>query len=183
MNASVQSQYVRRKNCEKITDKHTTSRRGFSQRTLFWGCFSGYGGIGPLVHIPKTMNSENYINTLNENLLPHMQTTFGNRRCIFQHDNAPCHKSEQTKHFIQVKNIRTVEWPPYSPDLNPIENMWSVLKKKVHKEPLPSKAVLIESVLRNWSDAELNSICLKLADSMVDRITECISSKGGYTHY
>jgi transposase len=168
---------------EKISDNHTTSRRAFRQRLLFWGCFSGSGGRGPMVYVPRTMNTVTYINTLQNHFVPYKQARFHTNRCIFQHDNAPSHKSGPTVHFLQVNNIRTIEWPPYSPDLNPIENMWSVIKKKIHQKPLPTREDVCTSVEEAWNDPSIHELCMKLADSMVDRITACIASKGGYTQY
>ena len=53
---------------------------------------------------------------------------------IFQQDGATCHTSKLTKKFIQKKKIQLLEpWPPNSPDLNPIGNLWSILTEKVYQ--------------------------------------------------
>ena len=44
------------------------------------------------------------------------------------HDNAPAHKSAWTSRKLEAWGVRTVEWPPESPDLNPIELIWGSMK-------------------------------------------------------
>jgi transposase len=54
---------------------------------------------------------------------------------IFRHnsDNAPCHKSVRTKTALFLKGIRCVTWPPYSPDLNIIEQVWNYMKNWIQE--------------------------------------------------
>ena len=80
-----------------------------------------------------TMNGEKYVKALQEKLQLHMTV----HHCdIFMHDGAPCHRSRVVKKFLGEKNIRRLDWPGNSPDLNPIENLWMLLKNKVsEKQP------------------------------------------------
>lgn len=48
-------------------------------------------------------------------------------------DNASFHKSQKTKELIEKRGARLLFLPPYSPDLNPIENYWALLKCYVRK--------------------------------------------------
>ena len=53
-------------------------------------------------------------------------------RCTtFQQDSAPCHRAKSVTNWFQTKNVRMLKWPENSPDLNPIENLWTLIKKKV----------------------------------------------------
>lgn len=51
----------------------------------------------------------------------------------FMQDNAPIHSSHKVKDWLQHHGIEVMEWPPYSPDLNPIENAWARLKERIYK--------------------------------------------------
>lgn len=54
---------------------------------------------------------------------------------VFQQDNAPCHKSKSVMKYITNKKITLLDhpYPPQSPDLNPIENLWNHVKRQIHK--------------------------------------------------
>ena len=77
------------------------------------------------------MNGEKFVKVLQEKL----QLPMTVHQCdIFMHDGAPCHRIRVVKKFLGEKNIRQLDWPVNSPDLNPIENLWMLLKNKVSEK-------------------------------------------------
>ena len=53
---------------------------------------------------------------------------------IFQQDNAPCHRARATKIWFENNNIDCMNWPPLSPDLNPVENLWADMSRIIYRE-------------------------------------------------
>jgi transposase len=181
--AGRKSQYVRRDVGEKIKPAHTTPRRAFTQRILVWACFCEQGP-GPLAIITGTMKTANYINTIETQLRPHLPVWFPDNNFIFQQDNAPCHKSAATTNFFHAAGIQVMQWPPYSPDLNPIENLWGILKKQVGKHHYTNRVQLEAKIREIWTtNTKISDACRELSMSMARRVSACVSARGGPLHY
>jgi len=162
-------------NCLKPTVKN-------SEGVMVWGCFCN-NKIGPLVLIEGTLNSDRYIELLEEHLIPFLNN-LGAANHIFQDDNAPCHASKKTKTWKNDNEIEFLPWPAQSPDLNPIENLWDALERRVRKHrPIPkNKKEFFEALKEEWNkidEIQLN----RLVTSMPRRIKAVIRNKGNPTKY
>ena len=101
-----------------------------------------------------TQDSAGYIEILRDHLLPAARKHFGRTaRWCLQHDNASIHKAKVVKNLLSTrpwKNVSVLDWPPYSPDLNVIENLWAQLKRKIaERKPqgLPSVETAIKEAI------------------------------------
>ena len=102
---------------------------------------------------------------------------------IFMHDGAPCHRSRVVKKFLGKKNIRQLNWPENSPDLNLTQNLWMLLKNKVsEKQPTNTKS-LVTAIKEIWTKEISAEYCKKLIDSMPQRIEAVLISRRRHTKY
>lgn len=149
---------------------------GFS--LMLWGCFS-YHAMGPLVVVDGSLTSSTYIDLLKDCLLPELNSCL--TPMAFQQDRAPAHSAKRTLKFFEDNNITLHPHPPQSPDLNPIENIWAILKQKLYSDfPTPtSKMVLIEYVFRIWNEIPMETV-QKLVDGMHERYRRVIDAKGSW---
>ncbi|KAM8708599.1 hypothetical protein ACLKA7_015552 [Drosophila subpalustris] len=149
---------------------------------MVWGAIS-YFGTCELQFLTSRMNAQNY-NEVLKTAFPHFQNVFHNLHWHFQHDNAPIHTARSVKSWIQDQKVDLLDWPPYSPDLNIIENVWGWLAGKVYEsgKQYSNKTELIEGIKHAWSTISLNYI-EQLYNFIPNRIFEVIANKGGTTHY
>lgn len=146
---------------------------------MFWGCFSR-AGLGPLIVVDGNMNGQKYLNLLKDTVLP--KINFGTDIDLFMHDNAPCHTARLVKDFLVQENVSVLPWPAQSPDLNPIENLWAIIKRKLASEfPTPkTRSELIANVTTIWNGIS-PELCIKLSYSMLNRLNEVLEQNGKST--
>jgi transposase len=103
-------------------------------KCMVWGSFWGTqrGIITPFMM--KTLNSMLYLRMLTA-FLPDMIRDMRKEglRPIFMQDNAPVHKAHIVMDWFKTQDIEILEWPPHSPDLNPIEHAWKRLKEELQR--------------------------------------------------
>ena len=123
----------------------------------------------------KKFNSHEYINILKKKLQKSMNSTDTN---IFLHDKT----SKLTSNYLHRNKINNITLPGCSPDLNPIENVFADLKRKLSKENISSVKDL-EKEIRNFWPKLQKPYLAKLVNSMPNRLQEVIRRKGGMTKY
>ena len=103
-------------------------------------------GTAALYFLPVggAMNGSPYVNFLREKLQLHMAV----HQCsVFIDDGAPCRRPKVVKNFLNQQRINMLEWPGNSPDLNPIENLWSTIERKV-AEQQPSSLLGLQHAIK-----------------------------------
>ncbi|CAF0915392.1 unnamed protein product [Brachionus calyciflorus] len=147
-----------------------------------WGCIS-YKGTGISNIYTGRINQFVYINTLENNLLPSVELLFEqNDPWIFQQDGASAHTAHLVSDWFKEQNIEVLPWCARSPDLNPIENLWSYMDAKMVNTKVTSIEHLKEVLHKEWLKIPTEYV-KKLIESMPKRVLVCYKAKGGHFKY
>lgn len=101
---------------------------------------------------------------------------------ILQQDNARPHSARLTANFLHQNNVDVLPWPSMSPDMNPIEHVWSYLKRKLHDNNLRNVVQLRNFITREWA-ALPQRFLQNLVASMRRRCVALVNANGGHTRY
>ena len=120
-----------------------------------------------------------------ERILPLLtQFHLENPDVLYMHYNTPCHKAHSTIEVLREVGITPISWPPYSPDLNPVESLWNLLKNyiQVNSPELNGVRQVRSATLRILLGEAWNSIppeeLLSLVGSMHERCVAVLEANG-----
>lgn len=108
----------------------------------------------------ETLNSCGYKSLLRSKMIPDAKKLYGSTdNFIFVQDNARIHKTQEIKDFFESNKINDLDdFPPCSPDLNPIENIWAILKREVAKKEPKNLGELKKTIKKCWANIPLSTI-------------------------
>ena len=149
---------------------------------MVWGAFS-FNDQTPLYVIDGNLNGNRYLQEVIQLfVIPALQGIGAAAMC--QDDNAQPHRARVVTDFLRQHNVSRMDWPAYSPYLNPVEHAWVELGRRLRSNHVPptSHAHLARMLVAEWQ-AIPQAFCQRLVNSMRQRCIECINARGGYTHY
>ncbi|UYV61333.1 hypothetical protein LAZ67_1004446 [Cordylochernes scorpioides] len=149
-----------------IVERPTVRQRGI----MVWSAIA-YDSRSPLFRIQGTMTAQRYVDdVLRPVTLPYLQ---GVPNVLYQQDNARLHTARISQQALQ--DVQMLPWPPYSPDLSPIEHVWDIIGRRLHALPQPrSEDELWQMVEREWRAIPQDAI-RTLIDSLPRRVAACIA--------
>lgn len=151
---------------------------------MMWGCMTSQGP-GMFCRIEGRLNQHQYKEILQRDL---MDTVMGYDLnpafMIFQQDNAAVHTAKSVLQWFRLQEFDLLQWPAHSPDLNPIEHLWGLLKRRLNQHDTPPRGMLElwERIEDCWSSIT-PEYCRRLYESMPDRIQAVLAAKGKWTDY
>ena len=149
---------------------------------MVWGGISRHHRT-PLYHVDGILTGQRYLQEILGPLaIPALQQI--GPAAVPQDDNATPHRSRVVNTFMQQAGITRMVWPANSPDLNPIEQLWAELGRRVKaNHPLPAN----RQQLLGWLQQEWNNIpqafLARLINSMHQRCLDCLAVNGGHTRF
>ena len=171
---------VKRRIGEKLSAKCTKKTVKFGGHSVMvFGMFSSQSTT-PLVRLQTRANAQIYKNIVQDHVVPIIQNS-GFDRATFMQDNSPCHNAKVVMSYLSEQDFEIMDWPPQSPDLNSIENLWKTLGVKVMERSPTNTEDLRVKLQEEWSKISIED-CQKLIRSC-SRCAAVIESKGSFTKY
>ncbi len=153
----------------------------FPQSVMIWAAMSS-ADVGPLCFLKSTVNAAIYQEILEHFMLPSADKLYGDADLIFQQDLAPAHTAKGTKSWINEHGVTVLDWPANSPGLNPIDNLWGIVKRKM-RDTRPNNADDLKAAIKvTWASITPEQ-CHRLIVSMPHSIVAVIHAKRGPTKY
>ena len=171
---------------EEYDEEHLVSKNIITEnspRAHVWGCFSAVG-VGEIYFYDEPLTGDKMKRIYKECLWKSARKVFEeNADWWLLYDNDPRHTAQVTIQWLSENLVRRrIDFPPYSPDLNPIENLWAYLVPRVDKHYAQTEEQLKKAIQYEWSKIPKDYLS-NLANSMPTRCQEVIDHQGHKTHY
>ena len=159
-----------------------SSRAQGGGSVMIWGAFS-LNGQSEICFIDTRLKALDYQNILKKHLVD-IGEKIGGEKWVFQQDNAPVHRAKVNLNWFNREKINVIPWPSLSPDLNPIENLWGLLARKVYANgrQFHTIAELKTAITQSWAEITIAER-RPLVESMPNRLFEVIRLNGAKTKY
>jgi hypothetical protein len=155
------------------------------QQVMVWGGICSSGKT-PLIFVDEgvKVNKNVYLERiLRDTVNPWAARHFNNRPWVFQQDSAPAHKAKEVQQWCKDHFpgfIASEEWPPYSPDLNPMDySIWSILETRACATPHKNLESLRHALEQEWAKISLEEL-RRVTENFPKRLSACIKAKGGH---
>jgi len=178
--------YGWKRDSEEMQPRHMqkTVKHGGGNIKL-WSCIT-YWGVGYIVKIEIILDQHLYKTILEEDLMTSLKEyNIDQKNVVFQQDNDPKHTAKSVKDWLAKQPFEVMQWPSQSPDLNPIENMWAMLKKRLYRDyERPPNGMIEhwERIGETWYKITKEE-CQRVIETMPDRCQQVITKKGYWINY
>ena len=174
--------YVWRREGEEFLPECCDRTVQHAASVMVWAsmCWHGFT-LGSLVKLEGRLDSTAYQQVLEEHMLTDAAALIGDD-FVFQQDNAPIHTSRSTRQWLRQHDVTLLDWPPKSPDANPIENLWHELKTAANRREPRTAAELWNALQEAWQQIPAARV-RNLAESVPRCLDAIRRARGGNTRY
>lgn len=158
------------------------------KKVLVWGGITPNGPTQLIIVTDRKYDAAAYQRVLWRGLRGVGRRLFAGAPWVFMQDGAPTHTAQSTNRWLRDngytywKSGKGGFWPPYSPDLNPIENVWAFMKNQVYRAQPKTLRHLIQLIQKCWNSLTPER-CRALINSGMKRCQEVIDRDGGPTNH
>ena len=173
--------YVRRPVGASHDPKYMRQEKQLHGKVSLWGCICAEG-LGHAELYAGSLDSTRHRDILRHSLIPSFRQFYPAGPWHFQQDNVRFHTTPETITYLHEKGVTLIEWPPWSPDLNPIENLWDVLKARVYGRFPQSMEEMENFVREEWAAVDLKFIS-HICSNMPRRLQLLLDNSGHKIKY
>lgn len=163
-------------------ERYLSKRQQGGPSVMVW---TGFGADKKcnIAFLTGKVNALKYQNTLAHHFLPFRQSLHG-KQVVFQQDNASIHTARSTSAWFLANNVAKLPWPSKSPDLNPMENVWGILARRVYADgkQYSTQAELKAAITAAWDSISSETLD-HFVQSMPSRVFAVINKNGASTKY
>ena len=174
----------RRKTERRLDERFVVRQELFGGGSVMvWGGIA-YGMKTPLVIIDGTMTAMRYRDEILEQHVRPLADAAAEGQFLLVDDNARPHRGQVVNRYLTARAIQRMDWPAKSPDLNPIENLWGIMKHNVTRRLMPNHTLvdLRRLVLEEWNNIPIELVN-KLTMSMNKRARQVVEHHGSHIDY
>ncbi|XP_053200841.1 uncharacterized protein LOC128385935 [Panonychus citri] len=169
-------------------DQRFTSKSDHCTRKVVstWAAIT-VNGVGPLVTLDCRLDQYVYLEILDTLIVDLVKSQFGQSECFLIDDNCPAHRANLINewlsccNYLHNINLKLIKLPPYSPELNLIENVWGCNKKDfLYSDCVPNtRDEMKDFIVSNWNSKKLiPNYCENLFNSWTKRCEDIIYNDG-----
>ncbi len=161
--------------------EYMTHKKSHSEVVHMWGCFTA-NGVGQYELFTENLDAILLKKILSRHLLQSAKQLFGTNHWWYFQDNDPKHRSDVVKKWLFRNGVQLIDVPPYSGDLNPIENLWADMNRRVESRFAQTIDELKQVITQEWNNTS-GLMLSKLVASMPKRCKAIVENAGHKTKY
>ena len=175
--------WVRREKGTALQPEYCVTKKAHPIKVNVWGCFTSQG-MGYTYIFNENLDAALMKRILTDNLVPSAELHIAKPgvQWYVLHDNDKKFKSNLVQDLLFAKGVTALDFPPYSPDLNPMENLWATLARAVERYQADSIEALQDAVEAEWNKIDIAHL-RNLVQSMPSRCDAVILANGWHTSY
>jgi transposase len=170
-------EYVQRPPGAALDPKYTRKdSERLEGKVSLWGCICAEG-LGHAELYVDDLDAHRYQTILGLNLVSSAHQFWPKGQWWFQQDNWSVHAAATSRDWFHNHGVDLIDWPAWSPDLNPIEELWNDLTRRVYGRHARTIEELERFISEEWAATDLNFIA-RICRNMPQRLQQVIANNG-----